>query len=349
MIESTLTRPVDKTRAFLQEYYGKTLQRTEDLQFGACCVDEGRSRFKEVLDLIPEEVKSRQYGCGSPIPADSIAGLSVLDLGSGAGTDSFILSRLVGPRGRVIGIDMTDAQLAVARRNVAAVCARFGYAAPNVEFRKDFIETADSIPDESVDLAVSNCVINLSPLKEQVFRTLWRVLRPGGEFYISDIVCDRRLPDEVRKDPLLHGECLAGAEYYNDLRDTMEAAGFRDVREVSKRELEDNVEREKARFCSMTLRGFKLPELDRRCEDYGQTAEYLGTCEEMPVEFRLDGKHLFEAGRPMAVCRNTALMLSRTRLRRCFTVTSERKHFGVFDCAPSSVPAPGAAGAECCP
>ncbi|MDA1094143.1 MAG: methyltransferase domain-containing protein [Acidobacteria bacterium] len=349
MIQSPVNGSVDKAREFLRDFYGRAVQRTEDLQFGACCVDDGRSRFQEILDLIPEEVKSRQYGCGSPIPMETLEGLSVLDLGSGAGTDSFILSRLVGPAGRVVGIDMTDEQLAVAQRNVSAVCGKFGYAAPNVDFRKDFIETAESVEDESVDLAVSNCVINLSPLKEHVFRSIWRVLRPGGEFYISDIVCDRRLPEEIRKDPLLYGECLAGADYYNDLRDTMAAAGFRDVREVSKRALEDKVGREGARFCSVTLRGFKLPELDRRCEDYGQFAEYLGTCGESPVEFRLDGKHLFEAGRPVAICRNTALMLSRTRLGRYFSVSPERKHFGLFDCSPSTAPPSGAVGPACCP
>ncbi|MBI2899741.1 MAG: methyltransferase domain-containing protein [Planctomycetes bacterium] len=322
-------------QAHLREYYGKTLRRTEDLRFGACCTTETSSRFHEILRLIPEEVKTRQYGCGSPIPADDLTGLTVVDLGCGAGTDCFILSRLVGPGGRVIGLDMTEEQLVVARRNAESVMARFGFAASNVEFRAGFIESADSVPAESVDLVVSNCVINLSPFKEQVFRTIRRMLKPGGEFTISDIVSDRRLPAEIRDDRLLHGECLAGAEYYNDLRDIMETAGFRDVREVSRRTLEDRVGLEGARFCSVTLRGFKLPELDRRCEDYGQFAEYDGTSREQPAEFRLDGGHLFERGRPVAVCRNTALLLTQTRLAKYFRVTPPRKHFGIFPCAPA--------------
>lgn len=338
---------VEKTRDLLKTFYGQTVRKTEDLEYTACCVDEGRSRFRDILDQIPEEVKSRQYGCGSPIPADMLTGLTAVDLGSGAGTDSFILSRLVGSEGRVIGIDMTDEQLAVARRNAPVVARKFGYPSPNTDFRKDFIETAESIEDESIDLVISNCVINLSPLKDEVFRTLWRILRPGGEFYISDIVCDRRLPEEIRKDPRLYGECLAGALYYNDLKDIVEAAGFKDVREVAKRELKDRVGREGARFCSVTWRGFKIPELDRRCEDYGQTAEYLGNCAEQPAEFRLDAGHVFEVGRPLPVCRNTALMLGRTRLGRYFTMTPERKHFGLFDCSPKGAAAPGG-GTSCC-
>ena len=346
MGEGNGTLTIEGTREFLRSFYGRTVQKTVDLVYTACCVDESRSRFREILDQIPEEVKTRQFGCGSPIPTDSLEGLRVVDLGSGAGTDSFILSKRVGPEGRVVGIDMTDEHLDVARRNAAVVARKFGYATPNMEFRKDFIETAESIEDGSVDLVISNCVINLSPLKDQVFRTLWRILRPGGEFYISDIVCDRRLPEEIRRDSLLYGECLAGAEYYNDLRDTIEAAGFRDVREVGKRELQDRVGREGARFCAITWRGFKIPELDRRCEDYGQTAEYLGNSAEQPAEFRLDAGHIFEVGRPVPVCRNTALMLGQSRLRRYFMITPERKHFGLFDCAPKG--AAPAAETSCC-
>jgi arsenite methyltransferase len=338
---------VESTREFLQEFYGRTVRKTEDLQFGACCVDATASRFREVLDLIPEEVKSRQYGCGSPVPTDDLSGLVVADLGCGAGTDAFVLSKLVGPRGRVLGLDMTDEQLDVARRNVGPVMERFGYGTPNVEFCRDFIESAATVASESVDLAVSNCVINLSPIKRAVFDALWRILKPGGEFYISDIVCDRRLPEAVRKDPRLYGECLAGAEYYNDLKDVMEAAGFRDVREVERRRLDDAVGTEAAAFCSVTLRGFKIADLDRRCEDYGQFAEYLGTVAAEPVAYRLDGSHLFETGRPTPVCRNTALMLSRTRLAKHFRVSEARKHFGLFDCGPKAT-ADAAAPSSCC-
>ena len=332
---------VEKVRETLRHYYGQKLKTASDLAIAACCTDEMSRRFSEILRLIPEEVKQKQYGCGSPLPDDDLSGLEVVDFGCGAGTDAFVAAKLVGESGRVIGIDMTDEQLAVARRAAPSVMDRLGYSSPNVEFQSDYIEVAQSIPDESVDLAISNCVVNLSPRKDLVFRTIHRILREGGEFYISDIVADRRLPDEVRLlgDPN-YSECLTGAEYLGDLRDIMEEAGFRDVRIVSRTVLDERVGAEGATFCSLTLRGFKLtgPPLDRRCEDYGQIATYLGGVEEAPVAFSLDEGHLFQRDRPLPVCRNTAWMLARTRLSRYFRVTEPVKHFGIFDCSPKARP-----------
>lgn len=334
-------------RDFLREFYGRTVQRTTDLTTGACCPVDGRGRFHDILRQIPEEVKQRQFGCGSPVPEDDLAGLTVVDLGCGAGTDCFILAKLVGPAGKVVGLDMTEEQLAVARRNAPSVMQRYGYEVPNVDFRRDFIETAETVPSGSADLIVSNCVINLSPLKVEVFRSIRRILRPGGEFFVSDIVCDRRLPDSAQREDRIYGECLSGSEYYGDLRDIMEEADFRDVREVSRRTLRDRVGLEGARFCSVTLRGFKIDKLDRRCEDYGQVATYRGNCSAQPVEFRLDAAHVFERGRPVAVCRNTARMLGATRLAAYFQLSPEVKHFGAFPCGTAEAAGePTAAG--CC-
>jgi arsenite methyltransferase len=336
----------EETFAFLREYYGRHLTSTNDLQATACCAEDTKMRFSHLLRRIPEEVVSRQYGCGSPIPDDDLTGLTIVDLGSGAGTDAFICAHLVGPEGRVIGVDMTDEQLEIARRHTSAVLQKMGLEVPNIEFRKDYIELLESIPDASVDLVISNCVINLSPRKDLVLAAIQRVLRPGGELHFSDIVCDRRLPPEVREDRILYSECLSGAEYLHDLHVLMSRAGFRDVREVSRTELADHVGTEAARFSSVTLRGFKV-DLDHRCEDYGQFAIYKGTIPESPTEWRLDGGHLFERDRPMAVCRNTARMLSETRLAPHFEVSEERKHFGLFDCGPE----PGTADATdalCC-
>ena len=153
-----------------------------------------------------------------------------------------------------------------------------------------------------------------------------------------------------------YSECLTGAEYVHDLLDVMEAAGFRDVRRVEESPVEETVGREAARFVSATLRAFKLvdPPLDRRCEDYGQIATYIGGAEEMPAAFRLDDGHSFERDRPVPVCRNTATMLSRTRLGRYFRVTQPVKHFGLFDGSPRGEAAPGAsagggiASGACC-
>lgn len=343
---------IEKVRESLRLYYGKKLKTASDLAIAACCTDEMSRRFSDILRLIPEEVKQKQYGCGSPLPEDDLSGLEVVDFGCGAGTDAFVAAKLVGETGRVIGIDMTDEQLQVARRSAPSVMKRFGYSSPNVEFQSDYIEAAQSIPDGSVDLAISNCVVNLSPRKDLVFETIHRILREGGEFYISDIVADRRLPDEVRSlgDPY-YSECLTGAEYLNDLRDIMEEAGFRDVRVFSRTVLDETVGSEGALFCSVTLRGFKLtdPPLDRRCEDYGQIATCTGGLEASPIAFLLDEGHRFERDRPVPVCRNTAWILGRTRLSRYFRVTEPIKHFGIFDCSPSSQEGdPDASPLNCC-
>src|SRR5688572_16765015 len=165
-------------KEYLREYYGRTLQKTEDLETRACCANTTSQRFAALLESIPDEVKSRNYGCGCPIPLDDLTGLMALDLGSGAGLDSFILSRVVGATGFVHGIDMTGEQLAVARRNRERVALAFGYRNPNTEFHEDYLETAASIESSSMDLVVSNCAINLSPFKDRVFQTIFRVLKP---------------------------------------------------------------------------------------------------------------------------------------------------------------------------
>ena len=339
-------RTTEELRKYLRNYYGKVLTRTEDLEMQACCSVDTLSRHADTLELIPDEVKQRNYGCGCSIPQDDLAGLSVLDLGSGSGLDAFILSHLVGESGRVFGLDMTDEQLDVSRRNVVPVMAAFGYSRPNTEFHKDYIETAESIADSSIDLAVSDCVINLTPLKAEVLSTMYRVLRPGGEFYISDIVADRRVPEVIANDPKLTAECLGGALYEHDFIDLMKDAGFGDPRVVTRRLVEADVVGQPIRFCSVTVRGFKLEgEWDRRCEDYGQVAFYRGNCEQQAARFALDDHHVFEAGRPVAVCRNTARMLSETRLAKYFEVTPPRQHLGIFECRGAEASGEGEA---CC-
>jgi SAM-dependent methyltransferase len=217
----------------------------------------------------------------------------------------------------------------------------------NIAFHEGFIETADAIPDESVDLVISDCVINLSPAKEEVFRTIWRVLKPGGEMYISDIAADRRVPQSIRSDPRLVAECLGGAEYEHDWFDTMRAAAFMDPRVVSRSVVQEEARGEPILFSSLTVRAFKLHDMDRRCEDYGQLAIYRGSLPQVPARFVLDDHHVFEAQRPAPVCRNTARMLSETRLGMHFEVSRPIRHFGLFDCGATASEAPSTAG-SCC-
>jgi len=341
---------LEHVRSILREYYGRHLKGQSDLSQKACCTDETQKRFKDILELIPAEVKAKHYGCGCPVPEDDLSGLRVLDLGSGAGVDAFILSRLVGPAGFVYGIDMTDEQLEVANRYVPVVMKDFEYRKPNVNFHKDFIEVAESIPDNSIDLVISDCVINLSPRKDLVFKTIHRVLKEGGEFYISDIAADRRVPEGIRNNAELVAECLGGAEYEHDWLDVIKDCGFLDPRMVSRVEVQRDVIGEPIVFYSITVRAFKFSEpLDRRCEDYGQVAVYRGTIPQQKARFIFDDHHMFEAHRPVPVCRNTARMLQETRLAPHFEVPSPVKHFGLFPCgAPVSVSGAAESKGSCC-
>jgi len=162
-------------------------------------------------------------GCGSPLSyAHARAGETVLDLGSGAGIDCFLAAREVGPSGHVIGVDMTPAMIERARANAA----KGDY--PNVEFRLGEIEHLP-IADASVDLIISNCVVNLSPDKPQVFREALRVLKPGGRMLVSDLVLTRPLSPALQQDVDLYVGCVAGASLREDYLDAMRRAGFVDV------------------------------------------------------------------------------------------------------------------------
>ena len=343
------------TYGSVQEYYGKVLQSTADLQTGACCTAEAMPAYLlPILRDLHDEVRDRFYGCGSPIPP-ALQGATVLDLGCGSGRDVYLLSKLVGASGHVIGIDMTDEQLAVARRHQDYHAQKFGHA--NVDFRHGYIEdlAAAGIADASVDVVVSNCVLNLSPDKPRVFREIFRVLKPGGELYFSDVFADRRVPEALARDPLMLGECLGGALYTEDFRRLMAQVGCSDARVCKSAPIPlfNAAVLHKAgnlQFRSLTFRAFKL-DLEDRCEDYGQVAIYRGTIEEQPHAFDLDDHHHFETGRPMLVCGNTADMLAGTRYARHFEVRGDkRQHFGLFDCGPTPVAqAPGAgAGGACC-
>jgi len=159
-------------------------------------------------------------GCGNPLALTEISpGMTVLDLGSGAGFDAFLALQRVGPTGKVIGVDMTDDMLALARHNAAK------RGATNIEFRKGFIEELP-VENDSVDYVISNCVINLSPNKPAVFREIARVLRAGGHFAVSDIVLLKSLPDELVRDISAYVGCISGASLLTDYLGAVLAAGL---------------------------------------------------------------------------------------------------------------------------
>jgi SAM-dependent methyltransferase len=322
------------------------LSTSKDLKTSACtAAGAPPPALRAVLRKVPQPVTEKFYGCGAPLPM-GIEGLRVLDLGSGSGRDCYAAAALVGERGSVVGVDMTDEQLAVAREHADAYCTQtLGYGLSNMRFVKGFMEDLSSagVADGAADLVISNCVVNLSPDKPAVLREAFRVLSPGGEFYFSDVYADRRVPEAARKDKVLWGECVSGALYVEDFKREARAAGFEYPVHVAASPIEVNdADMRKllgpARFYSVTFRLFKLPRglLESCCEDYGQRATYRGTIAGSEGAYVLDAGHVFEAGRPTPVCGNTAAMLGEgghSWLARHFDVEGDREvHFGAWGC-----------------
>ncbi|OUS24501.1 methyltransferase type 11 [Gammaproteobacteria bacterium 45_16_T64] len=328
----------------VQDYYGRQLQSSEDLKTTACCdVSMVPSWLKPLLSNIHGDVLSKYYGCGLVCPP-LLEGCRILDLGSGSGRDVYALAQLVGASGEVVGVDMTDEQLEVANKYKEHHVEVFGF--DNVTFLKGYIEKLDELDFEDgyFDVIVSNCVINLSPDKDAVLASVQRLLKPGGEFYFSDVYADRRVPDSVVNDPVLYGECLGGALYWNDFVALAKRQGFTDPRLVEDRPLAITDPKLSSRvgnieFFSATYRLFKLEELEPDCEDYGQAVIYKGTIPEHPEAFVLDKHHYIETGRVFPVCGNTWKMLSDTRFNQHFEFVGDfSRHFGLFEGCGKALP-----------
>ncbi len=217
----------DQLRETVLKGYGKLARRAlEEPEAIARRASDTARRVgydAEQLAAIPDGA-NLGVGCGNPTAIDALRpGETVVDLGCGAGMDSFLAARAVGPEGRVIGIDMTDEMLEKARANARAV------GATNVEFRKGYIEDLP-LEDESVDAIISNCVINLSPEKDKVYAEAHRVLRPGGRMMVSDVVLERELPDAVLHSVDAYLGCVGGAVLREDYLQTIRDAGFAEVR-----------------------------------------------------------------------------------------------------------------------
>jgi arsenite methyltransferase len=231
----------EKIRAAVRKRYANMATSQNEVDSASCCsttnasADEASCCAPNLdtttllydipeIDGLPQEVRSLSAGCGDPITlAELQPGQDVLDLGSGGGIDCFLAAQKVGPKGHVIGVDMTAEMLTKARANKERI------GAENVDFRLGEIEHLP-VADESIDVIISNCVINLSPDKTQVLREAYRVLRSGGKFAVSDIVADGPLPEQLQGNMASWACCIAGAMDQKDFIQALERVGFTDVR-----------------------------------------------------------------------------------------------------------------------
>ena len=236
----TVPQRPDEIKEFVKSRYGRMIS---DQKRGSCC-GPGDERIEakvapaagytdEELAQVPAHAVEHSLGCGNPVALAGLQpGQTVLDIGSGAGIDVLLAARKVGPQGRVIGLDLTPEMIQVAEKNAADA------GVTNAEFR---LGDAENMPVESetVDWIISNCVINLAPDKEKVFREAYRVLRPGGRMLISDIVT-KNLPQEIRQSAQAWAACVAGAIEEDDYLDAMRRAGFAEVEVVARLDYDED-------------------------------------------------------------------------------------------------------------
>lgn len=363
-MKSEATAPPNPARTTaehsVQQRYAAAAQAPEA---ALCCAVEYDRRL---LEVIPHEVIEKDYGCGDP-SRHLHPGETVLDLGSGTGKICFIAAQVVGPTGRVIGIDMTDDMLEVARRNAPIVAQRLGYS--NVEFRKGRIQdlaldlerldqelkqhpvrdaasflAADDlaaelrmrhplVANDLVDVVVSNCVLNLVEprAKQQLFAEIFRVLKKGGRAVISDIVADEPVPEHLQNDPHLWSGCISGALTEEGFLQAFANAGFHGIQILSRDEQPWQTV-EGIEFRAVTVRAWKGKQ--GPCFERNQAAIYLGPFKEVLDD---DG-HRFERGRRVAVCDKTFQLLQQEPYRGHFAVVEPLKpvpleQAGPFDCS----------------
>ncbi len=316
----------------------------------------------EYLKVIPTEVIERDYGCGDPSKY-LCAGETVLDLGSGTGKICFIAAQVVGAKGRVIGVDMTDDMLEVARRNAPIVAEKIGYQ--NVEFRKGRIQDlaldlerldqeltkkpitnaasflqADElaqdlrvkhplVASDSVDVVVSNCVLNLvePKSKRQMFEEIFRVLKKGGRAVISDIVSDEEVPEHLQSDPELWSGCISGALTETGILDAFSAAGFYGI-QILKRDAAPWQTVEGIEFRSVTVEAFKGKQ--GPCFERNQAVIYRGPFREILD----DDNHRMQRGVRYAVCDKTYNLYQKAPYRDAFEFVEPIGDISLADAKP---------------
>lgn len=291
--------------------YARGAQRKEA---GLCCAAAYDSKY---LKVIPKEILEKDYGCGDP-SAFVQEGDVVLDLGSGAGKICYIASQIVGPKGKVIGIDFNPPMLALARKYQKNVGDRIGWH--NVEFKEGKIQDLRAVEDESVDLIVSNCVLNLVKTEEKtkLFREMHRVLKRGGRAAISDITSDEPVPAGLQRDPELWSGCISGAFQEKEFLRAFEEAGFYGI-QIEKRDEKPWRTVKGIEFRSVTITAYKGKE--GPCWERNQAVIYKGPWKQVAD----DDRHIFRRGVRTAVCDKTFQILSNAPYRKDFFFVSPRK------------------------
>lgn len=326
-----MSNTLDTENAVRERYSAAAQTREAEL----CCPVDYDAQY---LAIIPQEVIDRDYGCGDPSKWVR-PGETVLDLGSGGGKICFIATQVVGPEGKVIGVDMNDTMLELARQSQVEVADKLGY--DNVHFHKGKIQDmaidrdrvdayladhpvkneadlqkfesmlhslrkeSPMIADNSIDVVVSNCVLNLvdPSEKEQLFREIFRVLKKGGRAVISDIVSDESVPQHLQDDPELWSGCISGAFQETEFLKAFERAGFygceMPVLQEQPWQTVEGIE-----FRSATVIAYKGKE--GSCDDYNEAVIYRGPFSQV-VD---DGGHVFRRGERTAVCRNTFSLMT---------------------------------------
>ncbi|XP_027262906.1 arsenite methyltransferase isoform X2 [Cricetulus griseus] len=310
----------------VQNYYGNVLKTSANLQTNACVTAATLvpKYIRETLKNVHEDVTSRYYGCGLVVP-ERLENCQVLDLGCGSGRDCYMLSQLVGKKGHVTGIDMTKAQVEVAKTYLEYHMEKFGFQAPNVTFIQGCIEklTEAGVQKESYDIVVSNCVINLVPDKQQVLQEVYGALKYGGELYFSDVYASLEVPEDIKSHKVLWGECLGGALYWKDLAIIAQKIGFSlprlvtaNIITVQNKELESVIG--DCRFVSATFRLFKLPKTEpaKRCQ-----VVYKGGITGHEKELIFDANFTFKEGEAVEVDEETAAVLKNSRFGQDFLFT----------------------------
>ncbi|KAJ2797390.1 hypothetical protein H4R20_005199 [Coemansia guatemalensis] len=331
----------DDIYSSVKDYYGKVLASSKDLKTSACTAAAApHPIIRKAIASVPDAVNDKFYGCGNPIPL-GIQGKDVLDLGSGSGRDCYVAAALVGPEGSVTGVDMTDEQLQTARESIGEFEKTLGYA-PKLRFVTGYIEELQKAGIEplTIDVCISNCVINLSPNKKLVLAGVHQALRAGGELYFSDVYADAQLPDSVRKHDVLLGECIGGALYVKDFEQMAQEIGFAPPRVLSIAPIAVNDKELQAlvgdtKFYSITYRLFKADEHEKAKQgDF--TATYLGTIEGHEDRYELDIDNVFVKGVSKPVSRGTAAILSSSWLSGFFAVAETSNSNSGSAALPSS-------------